>query len=140
MVRDEDRDGNIIKQMREERKERKGSTRGSERRPDHLPIYSIIRGLDIKEGNDWIGTMVKEVSMHEFMEAKSLIKSTSRGTETTLSEIKRRRETGKKRSKGELEKLPENRGKRNRAVVGRERWVTLLKIGTTWAERQRGGT
>ena len=44
-----------------------------------------------------------------------------------MSEIKSRREAGKKRSQREFEKLAENRGKRNRAVVGREGWVTFLE-------------
>ena len=44
-----------------------------------------------------------------------------------MSEIKNWRKSGKKRSKRELEKLAENRGKRNRAVVGREGWVTFLE-------------
>ena len=65
--------------------------------------------------------------MHELMEAEGLIKGTSSRTETTLSEIKRRREPRQKRREGELKELAEYGGKGNRAVIRREGGITFLK-------------
>ena len=92
-----------------------------------MTIYSIIGGLDIEEGDNRMGTMAEEEGMHELMETEGLIKCTSLRTETTLSEIKRRRELRQKRGEGELKELAENRGKGNRAVVRRHGRVTFLE-------------
>ena len=111
VIRKKDGDSNIIKEMSEKRKERKGSTRGSKSMPDDLTIDGIISGLDIQEGNDGVMTMLEKVSMHKFMETHSLIKSTLMGTEATLGKVKGRRGAGKKRSKRELEKLTKDGSK-----------------------------
>ena len=129
VIRKKDGDSNIIKEMSEKRKERKRSTRRSKSMPDDLTIDGIISGLDIQEGNDGMMTMLEKVSMHKFMQTHSLIKSTSMGTETTLGEIKGRREAGKKRSEREFKKLTEDGGKRDGAVVRRERRITFLEYG-----------
>ena len=50
-------------------------------------------------------------------------------TETTLGEIKGRREAGKKRCKRDFKKLSENRSKGDGAVVRRERRITFLEYG-----------
>ena len=82
-----------------------------------MTIYGIVGRLDIKEGNNRMVTMAEEVGVHQFMETESLIKGTTPRTETTLSEIKGRRESVKKRSKGELKKLAKDRGKGDWTVV-----------------------
>ena len=67
--------------------------------------------------------------MHKLMKTHGLIESTTMRTETTLGEIKGRREAGKKRSKRELKKLTEDGGKGDRVVVRGHRRITFLKDG-----------
>mgnify|MGYP003554116388 CR=1 FL=1 len=116
--------------MSKKRQERKGSTRRSKSIPDDLAIDGIISGLDVQEGNNRVMTMLQEVSMHKLMKTHGLIESTTMRTETTLGEIKGRREAGKKRSEREFKKLTEDGGKRDGAVVRRERRITFLEYGT----------
>ena len=94
-----------------------------------MAINGIISGLDVQEGNNRVMTMSQEVSMHKLMKAHGLIKSTTMRTETTLGEIKGTREAGKRTSEREFKKLTEDGGKRDGAVVRRERRITFLEYG-----------
>lgn len=58
MIGDENGNGDIIKEMREEGEERERSTRGSKGGPDHLTINSVVGRLDIQECNDWMVAML----------------------------------------------------------------------------------
>jgi len=58
--------------------------------PDDTSIYSIVRGLDVEEGDYREMAAAAKVFLYQVMQAEGLIQSTTLFAEPTLGDVDRR--------------------------------------------------